>query len=123
MSELSGEMTRVEALKKDGTGRAETFLVSPPLSEREIDGITPGTRGEEFSDEETQVLKKLDDSAVMAKVSILSSEVEIDGTKGSLLVFDTQSLDENLAEDLALLGSVICRLRGQATLSLNLIPN
>jgi hypothetical protein len=33
MSGLSGEMTCVQALEKDRIGRAESFLLSPSLSE------------------------------------------------------------------------------------------
>lgn len=120
MSKPNGEMTRLETLRNEGEGRAETFLLSPPLSEREIDGITPGLRHEEFSAEEKRVLEKLDRSGAMARVSILSGEVEIDGTKGSLLIFDKQDPDKNLAEDLALIGSTVCILRGKATLDLSL---
>jgi hypothetical protein len=59
----------------------------------------------------------------MSNVSILSGEVEIDGIKGSLLIVDEQNPDANLAEDLALIGSTVCRLRNEPTLDLRLVAN
>lgn len=122
MTEPNGEMSRIQALDRHGVGKAEAFLLSPPLSDGEIDALTPGISDRELSDDKAQRLRKLEDSGVMERVSIISGEVEINGTRGSLLVVEAERTDGTLPEDMALIGSTVCILRDEPTLDLRLVP-
>lgn len=76
---------------------------------------------EDLDPHQVAVLKALRETGVMPEISIVSENAAIDGTEGSLLVYERQDGDSTV-EVMAHLGKAVSGLREQNDFALSMSP-
>ncbi len=122
MSAESKEISHIIEMKKEGGGHVSTMFVSPPITSREWDAISPGPNKQKFTARQYKVLKKINELSVLSKVALLTDEIEIGGKKGSILIYDKDVHSESITELAAHIGAGLSVLRGEESFQLSLNP-
>lgn len=104
------QVTKIEALESHGQPRITTFFISPQISEAEWRIMTE--RGNALSNADKDIGQLPDKMA--EKISLLADVVEICGTKGSLINYNSGGTVTHQCHTLIMyLGNAISKIREQ----------